>query len=228
MDNLKKYVINLKRRPDRLEKFYNKSNFQKEDVEVVYGFDGKNFDNESEIEKNMYNRLHNNLMPGEKGCFISHLRICKDIVDKKITFAIIMEDDAEFCDDFKIKLDELICQMPSKTQIMYVGGRFNNDFKMEPGTFIPITQNIVSHTNVKWNNRNVINHDRCAHAYIISYSLAEYFIRCFESKIYLNVAFDHWMIRLCMDNDITIYNSYPLLCYSDGWSKDSDIRGHLV
>jgi hypothetical protein len=37
---MKKFVINLKRRPDRLETFLQRCPYH--DVEIVYGFDGKN------------------------------------------------------------------------------------------------------------------------------------------------------------------------------------------
>ena len=117
--------------------------------------------------------------------------------------------------------------MPSDTKILYFGGRFTPDFKMDQGTFIPISEHIVAHTNVNWHNRNYHNHDRCNFGYIISYSLAKYFIDCFESNIHLNFAIDNWMLKICMDNNIPIYNTYPLLCYSNGWSNESDIRGHL-
>jgi GR25 family glycosyltransferase involved in LPS biosynthesis len=224
---IKIYVVNLKRRPDRLEKFYEACSFPKEKIHVVYGFDGNNYDNEIENEKHLYNKLSHSLLPGEKGCFISHLRIFKDIVNNKIPFGIVFEDDCFFCDDFKNKLETRIQEMPSDTKILYFGGRFTPDFKMAPDTFVPITENIVAHTNVDWYNRDWGNHDRGAFAYLISYSLAEYFIKYFESNMHLDNAVDHFMVRICMDNNIPIYNTYPLLCYAEMATKDSDIRGHL-
>ncbi len=225
---IKIYVVNLKRRPDRLEKFYKTCSFPKEKIHVVYGFDGTNYENELDNEKNIYNTLSSSLMPGEKGCFISHIRIFKDMVANKIPFGMVFEDDGIFCHDFKNKLEHCIHEMPPSTQILYFGGRFTPDFKMQPGTFIPITENIVAHKNVDWYSRDWANHDRGAYGYIISYSLAEYFIKYFESNMHLDNAVDHFMVRICMNNNIPIYNTYPLLCYSEIATKDSDIRGHLV
>lgn len=224
---IKIYVVNLKRRPDRLEKFYKTCSFPKEKIHVVYGFDGTNYENELDDEKKIYNTLSSSLMPGEKGCFISHIRIFKDIVANKIPFAMIFEDDGVFCDDFKNKLEMCIHEMPPSTQILYFGGRFTPDFKMQPGTFIPITEHIVAHSSVDWYNRDFQNHDRCTFGYIISSSLAQYFINYFESNIYLDFAIDNWMIKICMDNKIPIYNTCPLLSYSNCNTNDSDIRGHL-
>jgi GR25 family glycosyltransferase involved in LPS biosynthesis len=228
MTEIDKYVINLKRRPDRLENFYKTCSFPEENIKVVYGFDGKNYDNELETEKKIYNKLSSNLMPGEKGCFISHIRIYKDIVAKKIPFAIIFEDDGVFCDDFKNQLEICIHEMPSDTKILYFGGRFTPDFKMHPVTCLPITEHIVAHTNDDWHNRNFVNHDRCTFGYIISYSLARYFIDCFEGNFYLDCAIDNWMLKICMNNKIPIYNTFPLLSHSNCCTADSDIRGHLI
>ena len=226
---VKIYVINLKRRNDRLECFYDTCAFPKDRIHVVYGFDGKNYENELENEKHIYNQMPSHLLPGEKGCFISHLRIFKDMVNKHIPWGLIFEDDGVFCDDFKNQLELCIHEMPPNTKILYFGGRFAPNFKMEPGTFDPITEHIVAHKNVDWHSRNCGNHDRCTFGYIISMSLAQYFIDCFESNMYLNVhAIDNFMIKTCMDAQIPIYNTYPLLCYSNCYTNNSDIRGEII
>jgi GR25 family glycosyltransferase involved in LPS biosynthesis len=225
MNSVKQYVINLKRRPDRLNNFYNSYPFDKNNVEVVYGFDGKNYDNEDESEKQLYNKLSNSLMSGEKGCFISHFRIFKDIVNKNMPFAVIFEDDGILCENFKDKINNIINEIPKDFQILYFGGRFTSDFKMAPGTFTTVSNNIVSHAKIAWENRDWGNHDRCTQGYIISYNLAKYFIECYNLNKYLDCAIDHWMLKICMNNNINILNSYPLLSYSEVNSKDSDIRG---
>jgi GR25 family glycosyltransferase involved in LPS biosynthesis len=227
MVEIKIYVVNLKRRPDRLENFYKACSFPKEKIHAVYGFDGTNYDNELENEKHIYHKLSSNLLPGEKGCLISHMRIFKDIVDNKIPFGMVFEDDGFFCDDFKNKLELCIHEMPLDTKILYFGGRFTPDFKMAPDTFVPITEHIVAHRNIDWYNRDCLNHDRGTFGYIISYSLAEYFIKYLDSNMHLDNAVDHFMIRVCMNNNIPIYNTYPLLSYAEPVTKDSDIRGHL-
>jgi GR25 family glycosyltransferase involved in LPS biosynthesis len=232
MENIPKYVINLKRRNDRLQKFYEIIPFSKENINIVYGFDGKNYFNESEEELMIYNNLlpgislftGENLLPGEKGCFISHIRIFKDIIKHNIPFAIVFEDDIILCEDFKNKLEIIINEMPQNTQILYFGGRLNPDFRMEEHTCTKITENIVAHNKINWIYRDWNNHDRCTFGYIISNTLAKTFIKYFENNVDINVPLDHWMIRLCMDNQIPIYNSYPLLSYSHGNSSDSDIR----
>ena len=98
MDNIKKFVINLKRRPDRLELFKKMCPF--DNVTVIEGFDGKNMKDEtSAIEKEMASRFVG-LDPGEIGCYLSHLRVFNAIRKENLPYALIFEDDAIFCDNF--------------------------------------------------------------------------------------------------------------------------------
>jgi len=224
MNQIQIYVINLKRRPDRLQKFYERLDFPTDNINVIYGFDGKNYKKESLDEINLFNKISNNLKLGEKGCFISHIRIYKDIVKRNVPFSIIFEDDCIFCNDFKSKIEKIINEMPYDTEILYFGGRDIEYFKMKEGTYSQITESIVTHKNMNWCNRDCYNDDRTLHAYIISHKLANKLIKFIENNHSLNIPIDHWIIMLCMDNNIPIYNSNPLLCYSEFISKDSDIR----
>jgi glycosyl transferase family 25 len=135
MENMNIYVINLKRRPDRLEKFYERINFPKEKINVINAFDGKNYVNENISEKQLYNRLPNKLLPGEKGCFISHIMAYKDIIKNDKNFSMIFEDDCFFCNDFTSKINTIINEIPKDTQILYIGGRIPPNFKMNPNTY---------------------------------------------------------------------------------------------
>lgn len=221
ISDIPKFVINLKRRPDRLEKFQKLIGLQ--DIITVYGFDGKNPCSESDFEKNIFNALPNNLMVGEKGVFISHLRIYEKIIQENIQYAIIFEDDAIFCEDFDKKLERIIQNMPNNTDILFFGGRFDAEFKMDEGTYLPISENIVAHKNIRWEQRNQSSHDRTFHGYIISNNLAKKFLQYFNNRIDIYLPIDQWVIKYCMNNGIQILNTYPLLCYS-GLISDSDIR----
>jgi GR25 family glycosyltransferase involved in LPS biosynthesis len=227
MQSIKQYLINLKRRPDRLQQFYDNYPFEKTSVEVIYGFDGKNPENENINElRTFHSLLSNNLMPGEKGCFISHLRIYQDMIDKNIPLAVVMEDDAIFCENFKERMNELVNEMPNDFQILYFGGRFQPEFKMDPATCHPVSTNIVSYPPIQWNQRNPGMHDRTTHGYIISRALAIWFMEQFRCRTDVtHLAIDNWMVQMCMDNsvEIKILSANPLLAYSP-WISDSDIR----
>lgn len=217
--NIPKFVINLKRRPDRLEIFQKRCPFT--DVEVIYGFDGKNMKDEpSARERLMVNRF-SKLRNGEIGVFISHLRIFKKILENNYPMALIFEDDAIFCEDFVLKFNNLLNNIVPDTDILYVGGRFESNYSMRDGTMINDT--IIRHNSI--NNNwlgSSMDKDRTMHAYIISNKLAKKCLDIFHSTTIYH-AVDSWILHLCIDNSIPIYNSYPLLCHSP-MVGDSDIR----
>jgi glycosyl transferase family 25 len=210
---IKNFVINLKRRPDRLENFKAKCPLE---FTVVPAFDGKNAQNESEAEKNLIKKFEY-LRPGEIGCFISHIRIFQKIVNDAIPLALIMEDDAIFCEDFLNEYDKVIREIPENTDILYIGGRFYPGFQMSTGE--RISERIVKHLHLN----NPHDSDRTAHAYIVSQRLAKFILDIFNMVNIIQLPLDHWILRVSILNDIKIYNAFPLLCYSP-LVGDSDIR----
>ena len=219
--NIPKYVINLKRREDRLENFKKHCPFN--DVEVVYGFDAKNIANECTYEQGIYNSFKS-LMPGERGVFISHLRIYKDIIDKNIPYALIMEDDAVFCNDFIMKYEQVMKDAPSDMNILFVGGRFQENFQMKPENSIHVSDCIIQHKiiNCQWTGGADL--DRTLHAYVISHLGAKLLVRALDFYNTVDLKpIDMWLLQVFAEHGIKIYNAKPLLCYSPRIS-DSDIR----
>ena len=217
MDNFKKFVINLERRPDRLNIFM--SQFPIKDINIIHGFDGLN--SNLEIDKDLINRF-SNLNMGEIGCFISHLRIYKYIVENNINYSIIFEDDAIFCYNFIVKCNNIIeNEFNDQIDILYIGGRFTPNFKMNLNNCTKISDNIVKHDLYKIDQS--IDCDRTTHAYIISFKLAKFLLNIFNTETnMITIPIDHWIIQ-SININFNIYSSYPLLCYSP-MIGDSDIR----
>ena len=220
---MKKFVINLKRRPDRLESFKKQCPIEYDTINVIHGFDGKNVSlEESARERNMVNKF-NKMSEGEIGVFISHLRIYQLIIKEDIPLAFIMEDDAIFCNDFITKFNNVEQEIPSDTSILFIGGRFTPDFRMRQCSHV--TEHIVKHINIEtWNGNDM---DRTFHAYIISKELAEACINEFYGSTIINNAIDHWILKVCIKNSLPIYNAQPHLCYSP-MTGDSDIRASRI
>jgi glycosyl transferase family 25 len=214
---MKKYIINLKRRPDRLQNF--KNNFKEfaDDIQVVYGFDGKNFFSESKKEQEMARKCFN-LNRGEMGCAISHFRIYQDIIDNNYDYGMIFEDDAMPSDNFNEKINNVLKEMPN-CDILFFGGRFTPDFMLNEPEFIKISDNIVMHNIKLW---DMMKHERTTHGYIISKKLAQFLLDKFE-KEGMRCAMDNWFLQAIRNNNFDIYNSQPLLCYSS-FNSESDIR----
>jgi len=209
MNSIKIYLINLKKRVDRLND--NLLNNPFKNYEIIYGFDGKNINGELSDEINLMKKF--NLGPGEIGCFISHLRIYKKIVENNIGYALILEDDNIFCNDFMIKFKNIIDDKKSsnvKFDILYIGGRFTPNYTMNECNCTKISSNIVKH-NKRTANR--MEFDRTTSAYIISITLGKYLLDSFENEFNINLPIDKWILHL-LEDKYPIYSTCPLLCYS--------------
>lgn len=224
IDTLKKYVINLKRRPDRLLNFYEIFPFY--DYEIVYGFDGRNYDKETAEERDMFDIFPNNLTPGEKGAFISHLRIYKDMVEKNIPYAMILEDDPILCENFKERITKVVEELPTNFNIFYFGGRFTPEFKMIGDSYIRVTENITAYPNLAYlrHNWNDLEHDRGLYSYIISNALAKELLRRFDLREMIGIAIDHWVLKTCVISDMLTLHSNPLLTHSLATATDSECK----
>ena len=95
------YLINLERAKERLALMTKE--FQRNHIEFIRidAVDAKEIDESSYTIKNMYDR---NLVSGEIGCYLSHVKTLKAFLDSPDEFAIIIEDDAILADGF----DEIV------------------------------------------------------------------------------------------------------------------------
>jgi GR25 family glycosyltransferase involved in LPS biosynthesis len=106
MINFKKFVINLKRRKDRLENLNIPFDF-----EIFEATDGK-IHFHDEPPKSM----------GYLGCWDSHRRLLEKIKNDNLELAMIMEDDVVLCDDFLKKLEIIFFELPEDWDLVYLGG----------------------------------------------------------------------------------------------------------
>lgn len=116
------YVINLKRRPDRLERISTKLNQLKVDFEVFEAVDG--FADKG-ISKMLKERNLTRLNPGIVGCHLSHLAVLKDAFQRGFEKPLILEDDLLFHIDF----DEIIKRLPvvpNDWKLLYLGATDRN------------------------------------------------------------------------------------------------------
>lgn len=126
----KGYVINLKKRPDRLDRFTNEIKFYLPDINisVIEAVDGSSLNlNDEFLKKNVnkwnFQKLSDKMLRGVIGCCLSHLN-CYDLISKSDDeFAIIFEDDCSFISDEhkKIAKDYLKnLEIPKKFGIIFL------------------------------------------------------------------------------------------------------------
>lgn len=106
MKEIKSYVINLKRRNDRLEKINLPFNY-----EIFEATDGKIDFADYPIKQQ-----------GFMGCWDSHRRLFTHVKNNKLDMVLVLEDDIEVCDDFNNKLSKVMSELPEDWDLLYLGG----------------------------------------------------------------------------------------------------------
>ena len=127
----KGYVINLKKRPDRLDRFQKQISAYLPDIDitVVEAVDGTSLNLEDPFYKKNVNKWNFDNLKNEKmlrgviGCCLSHLN-CYDLISKsEEKYTIVFEDDCAFRSDIKQqKGQEFInqLQIPEKFGIIFL------------------------------------------------------------------------------------------------------------
>jgi len=100
----KVFLINLDRSTDRLElcrEELQKYNIEFERVPAVYGKELTQQQIDSVYDENQ-NKKHykKSLSLGEIGCYLSHIKCWQKVVDEKLDYAIILEDDFKLTESF--------------------------------------------------------------------------------------------------------------------------------
>lgn len=118
--NIKSFVINLKKRPQRLYRFMKQlplANY----IHTFDGVDGTQIKPNQKIQK-LFSTGDYNYRRGIIGCALSHLTIWQEILNSvNIDYLLIFEDDAILVDDFNTKLLHLLETYHNKFDVLYLG-----------------------------------------------------------------------------------------------------------
>lgn len=103
--NYSVFLINLDRSVERLANATGQLNSAGVDFERISAVDGKNLEKEliHKVfdDKMAKKRYHYDLTLGEIGCYLSHVKCWKKIIDDGLDFAVILEDDLLLEPNFK-------------------------------------------------------------------------------------------------------------------------------
>ena len=158
------YLINLKRRPDRLKKFlefYNNSDMKDNSLIKFDAIDGSKLDINSvplsELAKAELNQLdstgfrtkHYQLTKGGIGCYLSHVKIWENILKNNYKYALIFEDDAKVPPNISKIIETELKFIPNDWDIVLLGYICNKCMKFE--------------------NYNTVERFMLTHCYLISY-----------------------------------------------------------
>ena len=127
------FIINLERRPDRLESVIRNSKFYEFEFELFYAIDGKSINKDSLINderieiknSDFYNEI-NSYFLGQLGCILSHLSILKYCKENNIKSVLILEDDVEFAENFNDKFTKFTEVFDKEWDMIYFSGSLIN------------------------------------------------------------------------------------------------------
>ena len=129
------YLINLRRRPDRLAAFsadYTKSDIDME-YKVIEGVDGSKLDIEQQdltelaraelkqLETTGYRSKHYQLTRGAIGCYLSHIKVWKNILKDNSDIALVFEDDTTIPANTQSAINEALKNPPSDWDMILLG-----------------------------------------------------------------------------------------------------------
>ena len=123
--NFSTYIVNLKDDIERrlhMEKQCANIGIKPIFIDAVYGLNLSNEEIDNVyIEELAIKLLGRPLIRNEIGCVLSHKKIYKILVQENIDYALIMEDDVEFSDDFLEVVSKLTKNFPRRWDIIALG-----------------------------------------------------------------------------------------------------------
>lgn len=143
-----KFIISLEKDKDR-KKYLEIDVLPKlTNYNIVRAFDGENDDpNPFLINNNLYitEDFYRNNNIGQLGCFISHFKVWKHIVEKDIDVAIILEDDVKIYSNFNRIINIIYERMPFKCEYIHLfihpDKLDNSNLESKDGEIIPAKEN---------------------------------------------------------------------------------------
>lgn len=134
------FLINLDRSPERLARFKGHADVARLRYERIRAIDGPR-----EVPEWLRSQFPANsrLKPGEIGCYASHLCVCKEVVDRNLDGAIVLEDDIAFVPEFELLAMRALEKAPPSWDIIHL----SSDFKRPA---YPISRLTDQHTLVRF------------------------------------------------------------------------------
>ena len=223
------FLINLKRRSDRLNNFLQK---YKWNINIIEAVDGRQlkYDSSSNLlyqdnillERKLISKI-SGLKLGEIGCFISHYSIWKKIITINKA-CLIFEDDAIIVDDFNNKLSNILSSgIPDNFNILWLGIRQNYIQRKFYNENIKINKDKLINTHF-YQYTNTNHNPFYPYSYIISPNACKILCDIFEYKNASFPAVDHFMCSNLKNNYICVNNDLePFLCHAEQ-GGDTDIQ----
>lgn len=211
MEFPKTYIINLDKDTSRLEKVikqltdYNITNYAR--IPAVYGKDLS----EDEIKEATSDFCNKFCTKSSIGCALSHIKAYKEILSNEDPYALILEDDVVFEDNFKDLVREKLEMVPKDFDIVYLGcNNCNSEGNIKS---LADVYGLMFDTKYQKVNDWVYSPKLAfaLHAYIVSNTGAKKLLEIFKDGIYGHI---DWQIQNSR-KELNVYAVSPSLAYQD-------------
>lgn len=199
------YLLNLRKRKDRLEKSTKKLSELNINFDVFYGLDGS-------ILNAIWNKFDNSYFtnPNYLGCAISHLSIYQDAINEEYDKILIIEDD----NLINKNLHSLFVDIPQWNDLFYLGYiPLNNDCSMWDYSWGIQGHNMI--TNNFFNPRNLWG----LFAYGISNSIMKELLDLYNSSFPMEL--DRYFVNTIQPRGGSIAIAPQLFCCDDDIHSDN-------
>ena len=212
------FVINLKRRADRLEKLYSNSPEFKNKIIEFEAFEGKKL----KLSKDLARLFKPHDFMWKKaimGCALSHLQLWYQLANEKpdITNYLILEDDVKFVPGWQEKWVQALPSLPENYDVIYLGGILppnREGFEVSKDPVNAYFSRVKENQFFGQTEPNRYFH-WCAYSYVLSKQGAQKILAIIDGKDGYYTSADH---MICNPIDfMNIYFLDPLVagCYQD-------------
>lgn len=217
--NIKTYVVNLDRRPDRWESF-TKQAPKFLDYHRFSAVDGSKLIPNDQLQR-IFEGNDYNMREGMVGCAMSHLKMWIELINSPFEAFCIFEDDLEFVPNFLEKFLHVYKNLPNDWDLCYLGHHLWKQFKT-PDYFDKQAMPILE----KWNTEQSLKYSiGGTGGYIISKKGANKLLE-FINKSGMTNGIDTMQQKSA--DILNIYYCKPHLIYSECWlpgkNIDTDIQ----
>jgi GR25 family glycosyltransferase involved in LPS biosynthesis len=212
------FVINLKRRKDRLERLYDNSPEFKNKIYEFEAYEGRNIQLTKSIAR-LFKPHDFMWKKAVMGCALSHLELWYKLASEKpeINSYLILEDDVKFVKGWQERWIESLPHLPENYDVIYLGGILPPNragFEMMKDKINPYFSRVKENSMFGQPTPNRYFHF-CAYSYILSKQGAQKIIATIQAKDGYYTSADH---MICNPVDfLNIYFLDPLVsgCYQD-------------
>ena len=185
------FAVSLARETKRRDNIRNQ--LQSQEYTIIDACDGKNLSSTEREIANQIIKFPQTFKAGQIGCFLSHYKIWKLIIQQKIELALIVEDDLHI----QYPLQELLPKLSAieNFDIIYLG----HWFEFKNGTIAAEFDQFQLRRSIK---------PYGTHGYLISLRGAKTLIAFLDKNI-INVPVDNFLVEMNMKGYIVSFSLFP-------------------